>query len=147
MNKGITLLEVVIVIAIIGILLTITTFSFSQFRNARALTQSRDTVISVLSEARSRTLASVNGEQYGVHILSDRVVLFVGSTYDPLSTTNELFYYESPVVLGSVSLNGGGSTIVFQKISGITNSYGTIVLQKGSDSYTVSILPSGIINQ
>lgn len=146
MKKGFTLVEIVLVLGVIGILLAITTASFSQFRSSRALTQTTDMVISVLTEARSRTLASVHGEKYSVQVLSDRLVLFVGDTYDQNNPTNEIYFYETPTQLQTVSLTGGGATIRFEKLSGNTPTGGTILLQKGDETKILTLLSSGIIN-
>lgn len=147
MKKGFTLVEIVLVIGIIGILIVITAFSFSEFRKSRALIQSSDIVVSVLTEARSRTLASVDGSRYGVQVLSDKTVLFPGDTYSAGNTLNELYYFESPAALASISLAGGGQTILFDRLTGNTSNYGTITLQMNSTSRTITLLSSGIINQ
>jgi prepilin-type N-terminal cleavage/methylation domain-containing protein len=147
MKRGFTLIEIVVVIGVVGILIAITSFSFSEFRKSRALIQSSDIVVSVLTEARSRTLASVDGSRYGVHILSDRVVLFGGDTYSTENASNELYYFESPVTLASIALAGGGSTILFDRLTGNTSNYGTITLQMNTTSRTITLLSSGIINQ
>ncbi len=141
-------MEILLVIGIIGILLVITVLPFTTFRNSRALTQSTETLIAVLNDARTKTLASINGDQYGVALLSDRAVLFVGSVYDANATTNQSFFFESPVTLGTISLAGGGSSVLFKKLTGATDTYGTIVLQmSGGEITTLTVLASGIINK
>lgn len=147
MKKGFTLIEIVLVMGIVGILIAITAFSFSEFRKSRALIQSGDIVVSALTEARSRTLASVDGSRYGVHVLSDRAVLFAGDNYSAGNTSNELYYFEAPATLASITLASGGSTILFDRLTGNTSNHGTITLQMNTTTRTITLLSSGIINQ
>ena len=58
MNKGYTLLELLIAIVIIAIAVTIVALSFSKLNKHSALDKSADLVVSVLNEARALTLAS-----------------------------------------------------------------------------------------
>ncbi len=144
---GSTLIEVVFAIAIIVLLLGIAADRWSAFRERETLTTSVDTVVSLLNEARSRTLDGDAGTQYGVHLASDRAVEFVGATYSSSASTNKTLLLDSSVSLGSISLSGSGSDVVFSRLSGNATGYGTFVISlvSGAGSKTITVNRAGIV--
>lgn len=56
-QKGITMLEILIVLAIIAIISTIVILNLSSFRNERAIRNTIEDVISLLNEARNNTIS------------------------------------------------------------------------------------------
>ncbi|ETB64193.1 TPA: hypothetical protein DIC38_00230 [Candidatus Nomurabacteria bacterium] len=152
-NKGITILEIIIVISITILIASIVTLNLSDFKRARTLENATSEIISLINKSRNNTISSLNSSNYSIHFDSDKVVLFLGSTYDPNAITNEVMVLESsleiPISLG-VSLNGGGSDIVFQKITGETNNYGTINIRLKTDinTYrTININQLGVVSE
>src|ERR1035437_6387790 len=99
--NGFTLFEVILVIAIIGIISSITFLSFSSFHSGQALPNTVDEVTALLNEARSSTLAGKGGTQYGVHLQSDRAVLFAGTTYSSTSTSNKIILNDPLITIAS----------------------------------------------
>lgn len=145
-SRGISVIEILIVIAVIGILVAIVVPNLTRFRNEQALKNTSADIISLLNEARSNTISSVNSSQYGVYFESGRAVLFVGSTFTEPNSTNKELSFSSAVTIqssGGISLNGGGSTVVFSRISGDTSNYGTITIQLVSDSSRQKIITIG----
>ena len=152
-NKGITILEIIIVISITILIASIVTLNLSDSKRARTLENATSEIISLINKSRNNTISSLNSSNYSIHFDSDKVVLFLGSTYDPNAITNEVMVLESsleiPISLG-VSLNGGGSDIVFQKITGETNNYGTINIRLKTDinTYrTININQLGVVSE
>lgn len=127
-KNGFTVLELLMVVAIVGVLAAIISLPFSKFRNAQALQNSTNAVVALLNSARTKTLAAVNNTSYSVRIESSRAILYTGTTYSASEQTNEIVTYESPVTLSSISLNGGGSEVKFNRLKGTTSQYGTITL-------------------
>jgi type II secretory pathway pseudopilin PulG len=144
-QAGITLIEITVVMAIVVLLVAVITPSFSKFRNAQALENTTDAVVSLLNEARTRTLAGVNDTSYNVRIESNRAVLFDGAAYSSGDEGNEVLTYETPVT-GSATLSGGGSEIYFDRLRGTTDQSGTITLSiSGGTSHTITITNVGSI--
>jgi len=140
-QKGFTFVEIIVVIGIFLLILTLTFQSFRQFNTHQTLDRNIMLVASVLNEARSLTLASKNASQYGVHFENSQVVLFSGATYVGGSAINIVTLLSSSVRASSVSLTGGGSDIIFERLSGKTNQNGIITLSLVSDpSATKSII-------
>ncbi|MCC7436639.1 prepilin-type N-terminal cleavage/methylation domain-containing protein [Candidatus Nomurabacteria bacterium] len=147
-KKGLSLIEIIMVVAVLGIILTISVPGFVNFRKNQSIQNTTNSVVSLLEEARARTLASYNNTFYSVRIESNRAILFTGGTYSSSSPTNKTVPFESPVVLQSISLSGGGSEIKFDRIKGTTSQYGTIVLQIPSGtSRTITINSGGVITR
>jgi prepilin-type N-terminal cleavage/methylation domain-containing protein len=146
-RAGFTIIELLVVLAIIGALCAIILPSFSTFRTRQALLNSRDGVVGYLREARSRTLAGVDNSTYSVRIESNRIVLYKGTVYDPNDVANEYFTFESPTVLGTLALAGGATAISFNHLTGATAQYGTIVLIADTQQSVITIDASGIISQ
>lgn len=88
-TAGFTLIEVVIVIALIMILGT-TAGIFSIDSYARSVCHSeRDTLASLLYRVRSRAMNNMNHEPQGLHFENDKYVLFSGDFYNSGDPFNE----------------------------------------------------------
>lgn len=125
--RGISVLEIIIVVAIIAILSVLGVQGLLSFARSQALQKDVDTIIATLIEARGKTLASVERDQYGVHFGSPKVILFKGGSYVVGAASNREAPLSSRTTM-TASLAGGGSNVVFQRLSGKTSQNGTIVV-------------------
>lgn len=125
-SSGFTLLEVIISIGIIMTISSVVLASLSTFRASQTLDAAVEKTLSAFSLSRLDTISSKNDSVYGVRVLQDRVTYFKGSVYpgnaDP---DNLVFILPATIELANISINGGGSDVVFQRISGATATYGT----------------------
>jgi len=144
---GFTVLEILIVIAIISILSAISFYSFSDLNKREVLEKETLKVLSLIQDARSLTLSSKNSSQYGVYFNTGSIVSFVGDTFNPSDTANVATNLSSRVSVSSINLEGGGSEVVFQRLSGKTDQSGTINISLVSDinsSTTIRIFETGL---
>ena len=147
LNKGVTLLEAIFVMAILAILATVTFAAFSRSNTSQALEGAARTTVAVLNDARARTLASRGDDQYGVRFESDRVILFAGSSYDVDDPANEVTRLPSRVSITNISLSGGGSDLSFSRLSGVSSANGSVTLTadaEGSPVRTIVISETGL---
>jgi prepilin-type N-terminal cleavage/methylation domain-containing protein len=146
-TKGFTLVEMLIVLAIVGVLSALFTLSFSTFRNSQTLKNSMDSALALLYEARGDTLAGLNNTQYSVRFETNQMVFFTGTTYNSGTSTNRIVAYDTGVSASSISLSGGASAVSFTQISGAANPYGTITLvaQNGATK-SITIGVSGSVS-
>lgn len=149
-NKGITLLEVLIIIAIVGIVSSIAFVNLSQFHNEQALKNTTIDIVSLLNKARQKTLSSINSTNYSVHFDTNKAVLFTGSIYSSINTTNEINNFSSAVIIPTVGgLNiGGGNDVTFERLTGDTIG-GTIIVRLSSDvtkQKIITIYKTGVIS-
>lgn len=145
--KGFTLIEVVMVVVIIVILTVLTVTSFSGFRQNQLLNSDVNKAISVINEARSKTLSSQDFSQYGAHFEASQIVVFKGAAYTASSPDNATATLSSFIEISGTSLNGGGSDVVFQKLTGKTDNYGTIIFRVKANTgktKTIDIKSTGI---
>jgi len=147
-NRGFTILEILIALAILAMALTVTFFSFSRFNSSQALDKSADAVISILEEARSRTLSSVGASQYGVELEEFEVVLFKGATYSLADPNNVITSLNTLVAIRNINLAGGGTSVVFKRLTGSTDEVGTaeIFLKASPTTFrTITISNTGVV--
>jgi len=150
MNKGFTLIEFIIAISIVLVLSTLSIISFASFRNNQALSNSFSDTISMINEAKINTISSKDGLSYGVHFEAGRAVLFKGLTFTEPNPDNKELNISPLIEISSISLNGGGSDLIFKKLTGKTDQYGSLIFRVKSDiskTKTINITLSGSINQ
>lgn len=142
-NKGISLIEILIAVSIIAIISAIVVPNLSKFHNQQALQNTTEDVVSLLNEARNNTISSKNSNTYGVHLVTDRAILFTGTTFNSNDSSNVPVIFDTTAIIpatGGISLNGGGSDIVFERITGDTSNSGTIIIELISDNTQQKII-------
>lgn len=147
-QKGFTILELLIVVSIIAVLATIITLSFSSFRNSSALQTASENAISVLNKARSNTIASKDGYQYGVHFDTNSLTIFRGGSFTSGDSNNEVYALDMAIQVSATSFVGGGADVIFQKFTGKTDQYGMATLQVISEPakvVVISIEQTGVV--
>jgi Tfp pilus assembly protein FimT len=147
LHTGVTILELVVVISIITLVASVVFVSFSRFRNNTLLNVEIENITSLISQARGDTLSSKNDSQYGVHFESARAVLFKGATFSEPSADNIQITLDSTLSISSITLNGGGSNVLFTRLNGTTDQYGTIVVRSSDASVastTITIYKTGV---
>lgn len=146
-NRGFTLIEIIIVIAVIAVLISIIVIPLSNFRQKQALQNSTNSIVSILNDARTKTLAGLNNVPYSVYLENEKIILYSGTTYDSDASTNESYFFENPVT-ASWNLNGGSNKISFNKLAGSTSDHGTITLSlPNGTTRIVTITSSGSIKR
>lgn len=147
-SKGITALELLMVVAIMAVLAAIVVSPFAQFRNSKVLDTAGENALSILTKARGNTLSSKNSYQYGVHFESSQMVLFRGATYNPSDTNNEIVALDNALEISSINLAGGTSDdVIFDRLTGKTSQDGEIVIRVKSDTSktrTITINATGV---
>lgn len=144
--RGFTALEILIVIAILGILLSVILPSFMNFRRSSLLNTDTMNLITLINRARLLSVSSKDDDQYGIHLESSKAVLFKGSVYSAGTTTNETHTFSTGLTLSSIAVNGGGSEVLFEKVTGATtqNATTTLLVTGTTSSTTVLILQTGV---
>ncbi|HEY4493385.1 MAG TPA: prepilin-type N-terminal cleavage/methylation domain-containing protein [Candidatus Paceibacterota bacterium] len=147
MKRGFTIMELALVLAIIALLAFMGISALTRFRSSALLDQTHAEIVTALNEARGMTLASKEGDVYGVHFEANEIVRFKGSSYATSSPNNASTTLDARVRIESIDIVSGHD-VVFQRLTGATANTGTVVVVVTSDSSrraTTSILASGII--
>lgn len=144
--RGFTLLELLISVAVIGIVSVLATSGFSSFRESVQLNEVQSQILGILRDARNRTLSSEKNTQYGVHFESTKVVLFSGSYYNPSASSNEIHTLPALVRISSINF-GGDVDVVFARLTGAASVFGTTtieIINNSAKARTITIISSGI---
>ncbi|MEI7688807.1 MAG: prepilin-type N-terminal cleavage/methylation domain-containing protein [Candidatus Nomurabacteria bacterium] len=150
-SSGFTLMEILIIIAIVTVISSIVLFNLSNFRNEQDLKNAEMEIVSLLDKARQNTLSSVNSNNYSVHFEVDKAVLFSGSIYSALDSSNEKINFNANVsipAIDGINLGGGGNDVTFERLTGETMG-GTLILRLKSDASkqkTITINKTGLIS-
>ena len=147
LKSGLSIVEFLVILSIIFLLSALVLNTFIDLRKYQSLKKDTEIIVEVLNQARSQTISSLGSTQYGVHMASSKVTLFSGSSYDPASTTNKDYPLSSTDTILTITLAGGGSDVIFQRLSGETLQDGTIVISSPTTSKTesVTIYKTGIV--
>ena len=75
-------------------------------------------------------------------------MLFAGTTYSSSATSNKEYDLDGATSITSISLAGGTSNMIFKKLTGDTDQYGTIVITSspGSATKTITVSKNGLVN-
>jgi len=147
-RAGFSVIEIVIVLAIMTLLLGMGLNTFITYRKTQAFQKDTETVVEILNQARAQTMASKNATQYGVHFATSTVTLFAGSSYNASSSSNSSFPLTSTDIILNITLAGGGNDVLFQRLSGETSQNGSVVIDVPalSQTKTVTIYKTGVVD-
>ena len=146
-SRGVTLIELLIALSVMALISSVILASFSEFRGRQTLDSSVEVVLAEFSAAHLDTISSKNDDIYGINLKSREVIYFKGSPYpgdnDPGNTH---YILPAPIEIANISLNGGGSSIFYKRLTGATDNYGSFdvrVIAKPTVKSTVTINQTG----
>lgn len=148
LQSGMTMIELLVALGILSFLFMMTTKTFQTANSGEALDTNALKVSAELNEARSLTLSSKNADQFGVHFATSSITLFEGTSFVSGSATNTVSTLNPLVQISSITLSGGGSDVIFQRLTGKTSQSGTITLSligSPSSTKTITIYATGIV--
>ena len=130
-NFGFTLIELLVVLAIISILVGISTAVLVMLRQGSRLDVEAQRVVSALRLAQSRTVASESFNTHGVYFdaPAGTLTVFEGLTFNPLDGSNKTTKLDSQIQFSAVQIMGGGDEVVFSRIGGFTQNSGFVEIQ------------------
>ncbi len=144
---GFSAVELLVVVALIGILTAISATAFISVHHTQELKTSAQDVWLTIRSARNATLSSDTDRAYGVRVEQGRIIRFVGPTYTVSSTTNVITNFPSSVS-ATTSFVGNVTEVVFTRLTGEASATGTITLMHSVSGATssISIAKSGLID-
>jgi prepilin-type N-terminal cleavage/methylation domain-containing protein len=139
-SNGFTLMEVMVVIAIITGLFVMGSFVDLSVINRRSIASEQVTLVSVLQKARNQSMNNIYAKSHGVHIDTGEYILFKGTSYSPSDPANEKIAKNNSTVISGIN------DIVFEQLSGNPSVTGEIILNDGSITKTIKITANGLID-
>jgi len=146
-QKGISALEVMVVVAILGMLALVVLPQFSKMRDNQVTKTAVGYVLSSLDKARSQAISSLDSSPYGVRFESSQVIIFKGTSYVSGSSDNEILPITYPASISNVTLSGiSGSSgeLYFNKLTGSPSKTGTIVVSGTATTKTITLSATGV---
>lgn len=128
-EKGFSILEFVIVAGIVAAISTIAIASYQALVSRADLSGNAKNIISTINLARSETVTSNQANPWGVHFEADKYALFKGSVYSAVDSSTQIHTLPSSLEISDITLNGGGSEVLFTRITGQTANYGNITIR------------------
>jgi prepilin-type N-terminal cleavage/methylation domain-containing protein len=128
MNKGFTLVELLVSMGILVVLFAITTINISPLPSNTLQATNYDTLLSDIKSQQSQAMAS--NSPYGVHFESESYTLFKGGSYTQGLFANTVINLDSGIVISDVTFPN--SQIVFSPGTGDASGYVT-----GTDGFTI----------
>ena len=145
-NRGFTFIELLVVIGVVAILASGVLIAYRAASGGIELKTNAFKIVDVLNLARQRTIASLGASNYGVHFETNQFVLFKGTVYNASDPNNIFYSLPAALEIADVSLAGGGSEVVFDRITGKTAQSGSLKARLVNDTSkykTIEILASG----
>jgi len=144
MKKGFTLIEMVLVIAIIGLLgaLTVPLYqSFQVVTNRQSITSE---LVASLRRAKLKAIAADSDSSWGVAIgANQKITIFKGADFQ----NRDQNFDEVADIPANVSIESTISQIIFSKESGIPDTSGPVTLRDATgQSQDLTITPQGTVD-
>lgn len=154
MNKAFTLIETGIVIAVIAVLVSISTMALTTFQNHTYITNTVETIISDIKHQQLKAMSGstesqTNISSYGIYFESNQYTLFQGNVYDANNQTNFIIPLNESLEFTNIRFPNG--LLIFNKGSGEINGYSSsnnsISLYNSStnENKTITINRYGVI--
>ncbi len=152
-NKGTTLVELIIVVALISILAVFSFFTLLQRKGQNDFDNAGQSMAAMLREARSRSVSQSSSTSWGVHFENSTTTtpfyaLFPGS----YATATIIGYYRLPTTVGYVTsslASGASKEITFSQITGLASQSTSIAiysLSNSANSSTINVASSGAVS-
>jgi len=143
-KKGFTLVEILIVIAIFGIVGSAASVMFNGTRNRVSLEDAQASVINALERARSRAATGVGTEDHGVCIDGNKLIAFEGNSCPSPTTDN------STDLAPNISVtNSPAVPVIFNRLSATSSADTTFTIENTITGSTtiVIVTKDGIIEK
>jgi prepilin-type N-terminal cleavage/methylation domain-containing protein len=148
-QRGMSIVEVLVVISVIGILTAVVLPQFSKVKENQVLKNAVSEITSALHNAQSQSLASKDFSEYGVYFESDKILVFKGKIFNVEAVDNSSISIVLPATISNVAFNGISATtgeIYFQRLSGAPSKVGTITVSTPSYSKLITISATGTVS-
>ncbi len=120
-QEGTTLVELIVIMAVIGILARVVTLNIFRGQQQASLTVTRDLLLSDIRKQQHRAMSGVTSEpgvylDYSIRFEPQRYILYPGVIYDSNNVNNEVTVLESVLQFDPIDLTG--FEITFSRLSG-----------------------------
>ncbi|OGC44479.1 hypothetical protein A2V54_01085 [candidate division WWE3 bacterium RBG_19FT_COMBO_53_11] len=119
--RAFTLIELLVVISIIAILAGFSAAAFNSYSRRQRVVQATAELISLIQDAQSRAYSSVDGLNWGVHLVEGQSSFSLFSTGSNFNNPSEVLNrgFESGIVVSDLTLSSANTVnIIFSVLTG-----------------------------
>lgn len=138
------MIEIMLVVGLMAVMLIIPILYTQASQVRYDFNTQVTTLVSYLRLAQSDAAAGRNNASHGVHLAADTYTVFSGDSYNPSDADNFAIELPPTIEIRNISLNGGGSEILFESPGGETSAYGSFQLYSGQINKSLTIVVSQI---
>lgn len=138
-RKGYTLVELLLTVALITILATISAGFYARFINQNGQANTVDRIVGSLRKAQTYAMSGKNNSSFGVSFNSSKIYLYQGPSF----AARNAAFDETFDVPGSVAVTGL-TEINFTKITGAPNTAGAVFVTSNNDTKTLTVNSLGV---
>lgn len=144
-KRGISIIEILITIGILGILTSISVSIFSSLANSQSLEREADVIVSYINKARNNAINSLEFMTHGATFSSSTVTVFYGSN-PATSPTTTTYTLSTKQKIWDVSFLNGNSYVYFNKLTGKPNTSGTLKVKDAQgNERVITIYATGLV--
>lgn len=146
MNKGVTLIELLISIAIMLVMASLAIPIYGNLQVSSQINENSTLIIQTIKTARQDSISGINNRKHGIKFFPDNFVMFQGENYDTrIAAYDRNTSLDSALTL-STTLNN--NEINFFRGSGMPDVFGTVTLTHSiGDEKTILINKFGIAEE
>lgn len=140
--KGFTLIEIIVVTAIVLTLSVLSSVFYSRFFLQSSVAMTVDQVVGTLRKAQLNSLASKRADSWSVNYSGNTLTLFKGTAF---ATRNPAF--DETFKVGTNITISGLTTLSYARATGLPSVTPTITISGGGNLKTISINSQGVVSR
>ncbi|HLD21098.1 MAG TPA: type II secretion system protein [Patescibacteria group bacterium] len=139
-SGGFTVIELLIVMAILALLLASVPFAMTSFQESRSMDTAVQSTMQSLRRAQVLSQAVDGDETWGVYLQSGSVIVFQGASYVARdSAFDEVLEFSDSIQVSGVT------EVIFEKLTGEPNATGDILFESNTRIQTLTIFETGAL--
>lgn len=139
-KSGISIIEIILVIAIVAIIGAATIPLGAQFLNRNSLKNKTNELVTSLNIAQINAMSGKDDSRWGVTVSGNQIVMFQGDSYSTRNSTFDVTY----TIPASVSITS--FEVVFSKVTGDPDSAQNITVSSSQGSKQVQVNQLGVVD-
>lgn len=147
-RTGFTLVELIVVIAVLGVIVTFTVSSMMRYGARQQYTAAVTEVTALVEDAHAAAQTARDGYvAYSVQFATSSAVRFAGTSYSSSTSPAQVVVTVPSSVTLTPVLTGGTTTVSFARITGEPSATGTVLIvdARTAATTTFTIYPSGLV--
>jgi prepilin-type N-terminal cleavage/methylation domain-containing protein len=149
MSKGFTLIEIILVVAVMLVLAGMAPTFYTRFLLQNATANTTDEIVGSLRKAQISAMTSKQGSAWSVNFSANAVTLYIGTTFAGHNIAFDEKFSKNSNITISCPLCVNGTDISFARVTGLpTPSTATITVSSSNgDSETISVNSQGVVSK